>query len=48
MAVTRAAHIDMAKVDELIAEEERALEPKHPKSIAFREVRQDAEQVRIR
>src|SRR5881392_888622 len=36
MAVTRAAGIDMAKVDELIAEEERALEPKHPKSIAFR------------
>lgn len=38
MAVTRAAEIDMARVDELIAEEERALEPKQPKSIAFREV----------
>ena len=38
MAVRGAAEIDMARVEELIEEEERALEPKHPNSIAFRKV----------
>jgi glutamate-1-semialdehyde 2,1-aminomutase len=37
MAVTRAAEINMARVEELIEQEEKALEPKHRRSIAFRE-----------